>query len=182
MPKKEKAPKPKKAAAEDAMPAPAATWTCTECGQEHEGEDAAAMECVACGEAKTLTEVTAGADADDKFRGIKCGVVISMEDLGDKLKVCTVDIGEGDGKERTIVTNATNVVEGSRVVVATVGAVVGDEPVTKRSVGGRHSEGMLCDGPMLGWTGGGAGAAALVPESCAAGDRPPERRLRMDGK
>ena len=85
MPKKEKAPKPKKAAAEDAMPAPAATWTCTECGQEHEGEDAAAMECVACGEAKTLTEVTAGADADDKFRGIKCGVVISMEDLGDKV-------------------------------------------------------------------------------------------------
>lgn len=41
---------------------------------------------------------------------------------------------------------------------------------------------MLADAPMLGWTGGGAGAAALVPEAYAPGDRPPEKRPRMDGK
>jgi len=41
---------------------------------------------------------------------------------------------------------------------------------------------MLADAPMLGWTGGGAGAAALVPAAYAPGDRPPEKRPRMDGK
>ena len=56
------------------------------------------------------------------------------------------------------------------------------ESLTKKTVGGRPSEGVLCDAPMLGWTGGGAGAAALVPEACAPGDRPPEKRPRMDGK
>ena len=64
---------------------------------------------------------------------------------------------------------------------AQVGAAVGDERVAKRSMGGRVSEGMLCDAPMLGWQGGGAGAAALVPPAFAPGDRPPERRPRMDG-
>ena len=85
-----------------------------------------------------------------------------------------------------MVTNAANVAEGSRVVVAGVGARVvldGEETtVAKRSVGGQTSTGMLCDAPMLGWVGGGAGAAALVPESFAPGDKPPERRPRMDGK
>jgi hypothetical protein len=33
------------------------------------------------------------------------------------------------------------------------------------TVGGVTSEGMLCDAPMLGWVGGGAGAAALLPDS-----------------
>ena len=104
-----------------------------------------------------------------------------MEDVADKLKSCKIDVGSGN--EVTIVTNASNVAEGSRVVVATVGAVLKDETtVQKKSVGGVPSEGMLCDGPMLGWVGGGAGAAALVPDTFAAGDRPPERRPRMDGK
>ncbi len=49
-------------------------------------------------------------------------------------------------------------------------------------VGGCVSQGMLCDAPMLGWTGGGAGNAALVPDSFEPGDAPPERRPRMDGK
>ena len=72
--------------------------------------------------------------------------------------------------------------EGARVVVATVGAVVGEDKLKQRSVGGVISQGMLCDAPMLGWVGGGAGAAALVPESFSPGDRPPERRPCMDGK
>ena len=84
----------------------------------------------------------------------------------------------------TVVTNAPNVNLGSRVVVATVGAKVecdGTELVVKKMmVGGAMSEGMLCDAPMLGWSGGGAGTAALVPPSCALGSRPPEKRLRLD--
>ena len=50
-----------------------------------------------------------------------------------------------------------------------------------KSVGGVVSQGMLCDAPMLGWVGGGAGSAALVPDSFAPGARPPEKRPRMDG-
>ena len=108
------------------------------------------------------------------------GAVLSVEELSGKLKACSVDVGAA---ELTVVTNA-NVSEGARIVVAKarqdcrcapkrhrlslacawqVGAAVGDERVSKRSMGGRVSEGMLCDAPMLGWQGGGAGAAALVP-------------------
>ncbi len=58
----------------------------------------------------------------------------------------------------------------------------GEVVVKKASVGGVVSEGMLCDAPMLGWTGGGAGTAALVPDSFALGATPPDKRPRMDGK
>jgi hypothetical protein len=54
--------------------------------------------------------------------------------------------------------------------------------IKEAKVGGCISQGMLCDAPMLGWTGGGAGNAALVPDSFEPGDSPPERRPRMDGK
>ena len=104
----------------------------------------------------------------------------------DKLLELKVDIGAG-GEPLTIVTNAPNVAEGTRVVVATVGSFITNaegEPqkVLKANVGGVNSEGMLCDNPMLKWTGGGAGIAAVVPESFALGDTPPSSRPRMDGK
>jgi tRNA-binding EMAP/Myf-like protein len=184
MPKKTKESKPKaKAAVEEKVAEGAAEpWTCAECAYEHEGEEAASLDCVAC---ETKKPVAEGGEADageDRFAGYKCGVVQSVEDIADKLKACTIDVGAGEGNEVTIVTNATNVGEGTRVVVATVGALVGEEKLQKRAVGGRMSQGMLCDAPMLGWTGGGAGAAALVPDSFEPGSRPPERRPRMDGK
>ena len=51
-------------------------------------------------------------------------------------------------------TNAPNVKENIRVVVATVGATLRDESVVKKAnVGGVVSEGMLCDSPMLNWQG-----------------------------
>ena len=50
------------------------------------------------------------------------------------------------------------------------------------NVGGVKSQGMLCDAPMLGWSGGGSGNAALVPDIFSPGDSPPEKRPRMDGK
>lgn len=95
----------------------------------------------------------------------------------DKLKKLSVDVGAAE--PLTIVTNAPNVAEGSRVVVATVGAVVGEETIKKASVGGVTSEGMLCSNPMLGWTGGGANTAALVPDSFAPGSTPPEKAPRL---
>ena len=54
------------------------------------------------------------------------------------------------------------------MVVATVGAELKDGDKVKRApVGGVMSEGMLCDGPMLGWAGGGAGTAVplRIPSS-----------------
>ena len=60
---------------------------------------------------------------------------------------------------------------------------VDGEPVKKATVGGVPSEGMLCDAPMLGWKGGGADCAALLPDdahSFAPGDAPPPERPRLD--
>jgi len=102
----------------------------------------------------------------------------------DKLKQLKVDVGAGSDALQ-IVTNAPNVVEGCNCIVATVGSTVtmnGEEiEVKEASVGGVKSAGMLCDAPMLGWSGGGAGNAALVPDSFAPGDSAPDKRPRMDG-
>lgn len=68
------------------------------------------------------------------------------------------------------------------MVVATVGAELKDgEKVKRAPVGGVMSEGMLCDGPMLGWAGGGAGTAVLLPDTFKPGDKPPGSRPRLDG-
>ena len=52
-------------------------------------------------------------------------------------------------------------------MVATVGCEVNGEPVKKATVGGVPSEGM-CDAPMLGWKGGGAGGDKLLPVTAAS--------------
>eukprot|EP00316_Scyphosphaera_apsteinii_P017740 CAMPEP_0119311854 /NCGR_PEP_ID=MMETSP1333-20130426/24209_1 /TAXON_ID=418940 /ORGANISM="Scyphosphaera apsteinii, Strain RCC1455" /LENGTH=193 /DNA_ID=CAMNT_0007316345 /DNA_START=92 /DNA_END=673 /DNA_ORIENTATION=+ len=96
-----------------------------------------------------------------------------------KLLQLSVDIGNEGSIQ--IVTNATNVTEGVHVVVALPGCEVNGEKVKKAMVGSVQSEGMLCDAPMLGWKGGGAGAAALVPPSFCAGSTPPAERPRLDG-
>jgi tRNA-binding EMAP/Myf-like protein len=110
-----------------------------------------------------------------------------MTDLpGKKLRSLKLDTGAGEAAAITVVTNAANVNVGARVCVAQVGAKVrtesGELQVKRANVGGVLSEGMLLDAPALGWTGGGAGAAALVPDSFALGSRPPEKRPRLDGK
>ena len=53
-----------------------------------------------------------------------------------------------------------------------------DIEVKKAPVGGQMSEGMVCDAPMLGWKGGAAGAAAVVPDSFALGSKPPAEKPR----
>merc|ERR1740123_766654 len=134
------------------------------------------MVCVAC-------EAPKPAVADARYENYVVGVVQSVEAIPkkDKLSVLEVDVGEGQALK--IVTNAANVKEGSRVVVAKVGAMINDDEVVKKAaVGGVPSEGMLCDAPMLGWTGGGAGAAALVPDTFEVGAPPPDSRPRRDGK
>ena len=73
-------------------------------------------------EPKPLSDAAVGDDEDDKYRGIKVGLVREVRELDEKLKACKIDIG---GTDVSIVTNAANVEEGSRVVVATIGAVIG---------------------------------------------------------
>jgi tRNA-binding EMAP/Myf-like protein len=115
---------------------------------------------------------------NDRFKGFKVGVILTKEGIKgkDKLNKLTVDVG---GEEPLpIVTNA-KVSEGERVVVATVGAKIGEDDdaivVTKANVGGAPSHGMLCDGPMLGW-GGTVGSAAIVPDTFEVGAAPPDSK------
>lgn len=113
----------------------------------------------------------------------KVGIVLSVENKGvagqKPLKVCSVNIGNDDGGEPiTVVTNAANVREGSRLVVAPIGSTIIDDEgeeitISKTSVGGHISEGMFCDSRMLGWGTGSAGVAAQVPESFDVGTSPP---------
>ena len=111
----------------------------------------------------------------------KVGLVLSVENKGaagqKPLKVCSVNIGNDDGESITVVTNAVNVREGSRLVVAPIGSIIindeGEEiTISKTSVGGHVSEGMFCDSRMLGWGTGSAGVAAQVPESYNVGMAP----------
>ena len=104
--------------------------------------------------------------------GLVCGEIVSCDAIEgkDKLKRLTVRVADGDdddGARLQIVTNAPNVDVGKRCVVAKIGSTLRDgTEVKKASVGGVTSEGMLCDSAMCGWSGGGAGAAALLPGDC----------------
>jgi len=180
MPKKEKKEKGKKKSVEDevaAVEVEPLPWTCGECDYENEDE---IEECESCGAARPVVEPAP--EQDTPYAGYKVGVVLSTEAVPKKDKLLLLSVDVGNEEPLPIVTNAPNVSEGSRVVVATVGSKVGEEEVKRAIVGGVASVGMLCDNPMLGWTGGGAGVAALVPESFAVGATPPTSRPRMDGK
>jgi hypothetical protein len=82
---------------------------------------------------------------------------------------------------------------GSQVVVALEGAVVpaGASPndddeaivVKKTTVGGVKSSGMLCDCPLLAWTGGAKGVIVrLDPKEFPVGSLPPMERPKGSEK
>jgi tRNA-binding EMAP/Myf-like protein len=150
-------------------------WACAECEYVNEAGDAA---CAACDAPKPAAAAAAAAGAS-RYDGYKAGLVLTCEPVAgkDKLKRLSVDVG--GATPITLATNAPNVVEGSRIVVATVGAIVEGEPLKKATVGGVPSEGMVCSNPMLGWTGGGANTAALLPDSFKPGDAPPDKAPRL---
>lgn len=155
-----------------------AAWECEECSQENEATESV---CCACEAARPASEST----SEDRFKGYVVGVVVSVEDVPkkDKLTVAQVDVGASEPLQ--VVTNAPNVVEGARVVVATVGASVRgesgeDEIVKKGPVGGVMSSGMLCNGSMLGWKGGDNKCAATLPDTFPVGSTPPDARPRKE--
>lgn len=151
-----------------------AAWTCASC--EFDGNAADSPACESCDDPRP-----ASASAT---LSIVVGLITTLEPVPqkDKLRVATIDVG--GSTPVAVVTNAPNVAVGARVVVALPGAVVrgeGGEDVAVKAatVGGVKSGGMLCDGPMLGWVGGGAGLAALVPASCDVGSAPPAAKPRL---
>ena len=65
------------------------------------------------------------------------GIVESCEEISAKLKKLSVNVGGGE--PLTIVTNASNVREGTRTCVALIGTVVEDVEVKKMTVSARQS-------------------------------------------
>lgn len=152
--------------------ADATEWTCAACDNSN---DSSLSVCEACDEPRP----PAAESGEGAYTGIKVGRVLSCDPVPgkDKLRLLSVDIGAS--APLPIVTNAPNVEAGCHVVVATVGASVGGTTVRSARVGGVHSEGMLCSNPMLGWKGGGAATAALVPTTLLPGSTPPTAAPRL---
>lgn len=112
------------------------------------------------------------------------GKIVELEKVAGKDKLSKLQIDIGDVQPHQIVTNAGNVKLGDHVVVALIGASIGDpddgEVVKKTLVGGVASHGMVCDGPMLGWGAANKGRAAVLPATYAVGSAPPASRPRAE--
>jgi tRNA-binding EMAP/Myf-like protein len=109
---------------------------------------------------------------------IQCEIIPSHENLKDIL----VNIGDESVK---IITNAPNIRIGSRTVIATLGTEleVNGEIISikKQTVGGRKSEGIVCDSKMCGWSGGASGVAVQIPDQIPVGSPCPASKPRGDG-
>ena len=138
--------------------------------------------CLVCGEEFEMIDPEA-----EKRKHFVAGCVLSVEPLK-KMKKVIVDIGGGETSSKQIVTNAKHIGEGWRVIVALENAIVPlgadleENPnafrVKKTSVGGVKSEGMLCDCPMLSWSGGAKGIVQQLDASFEVGGLPPLERPR----
>ena len=113
------------------------------------------------------------ADMADDLAGYLAGLVLECEDVRgkDKLKELKVDVG-GD-EPPTIVTNASNVEAGKRVVVATIGSELKDgAKVKKAMVGGVTSEACCATAPC-------SGGRAVAREPPRSSREPSPARLRQ---
>lgn len=96
-------------------------------------------------------EVDAVEPAAPAFNGVVIGLVQTIEPHPDaaKLRVCHVDVGQGDPLQ--IICGAANVAEGMRVAVAMIGATLpGDFKIKKAKLRGVESFGMICSASELG--------------------------------
>ena len=108
------------------------------------------------------------------------GVITAISEMKAPLRQCTIDVGAAS--PITVVTNASNVRLDSRVVVACIGAIVPSTAdsddgttITRTTVGGVPSEGMLCDPLMLGWNNN-EGVAVYLSGEFPIGSPPPETK------
>ncbi|KAI8905453.1 hypothetical protein EDD86DRAFT_220049 [Gorgonomyces haynaldii] len=104
------------------------------------------------------------------------GLVEEIQEISDKLKLCKINVGQ---ETVDIVTNAPNIKQGFKTVVALVGTeleINGETVVVeKRKVGGKESNGMVCDSKMCGWSSGGVGLAVNLPNAEIGSVCPPEK-------
>jgi tRNA-binding EMAP/Myf-like protein len=148
-------------------------WQCPEC--EFDNEDADVV-CQACDAQKPVMKES---ESSDPFHNIVVAEVAECEDMeGTKLKKLLLQAGGPQTVQ--VVTTAPNVKKGVRAVVALPGAVVAGVEVKKTQISGIPSNGMICNSAALGWSGGGANTAALVPLSFPIGSKPPHSRPRME--
>ena len=154
------------------------SWTCASC--EFDGNEDSDVACVNCEEPRPKSSNPGDQAGSAQFANYAVGVILSCEDVAgkDRIKKVSVDIGGAEPVD--VVTNAPNVKPSLRVVVALPGAVVGDVVVKRTQISGVPSNGMLCDSAMLGWSGGGAGTAAVLPDTFPIGSLPPASRPRGD--
>ena len=119
------------------------------------------------------TEQTAAAGATDAV----CGLVLECSPIPNS-KHCKLSIDVGREAALTIVTN-WDVSTGMRVIIAVVGSFVNEVEVREVvHASGATSEGLLCDGQMLGWEGATPLTPALLPSTFAPGDSAPSERPR----
>ena len=110
------------------------------------------------------------------LRGVVVGHVteVVQHPNADRLRICTVDVGLEDGP-LSIVCGASNVTEGQKVPVATVGTTLhptGGEPfkIKKGKIRGEVSLGMICAEDELGLGSGHDGIMVLAPDAPVGAD------------
>ena len=110
------------------------------------------------------------------------GLLETVEEVANSqnLKKCLVQVSSDQEQEKlTIVTNAKNVKQGMRVVVAPVGMELEDVGVVEsKVVGGVRSSGMLCDSKMCGWASTNPGLAVTLPDTFELGSEAPLQNPR----
>lgn len=169
--------------------------TCNENCEVEDGDEPGMVFCTVCGEEFPLADASSSGTTDTKYANYKVGRIMKVENVAKskELKICQVDVcGDGDeSKYLPVVTNAKYAEAGWLVVVACIGAIVpagatwsGEDDdsavkVAKRNISGVESRGMLCDCPMLGWTGGAKGFIQQLPDTYAVGSAPPDTRPRL---
>lgn len=132
--------------------------------------------------AMTGTEVErVGTVGPASAKGFVVGKVLSAEPHpnADRLRVCTVDIGDG---ERTIVCGAPNVAAGQTVPVALPGATLPcGHKIGKAKLRGVESMGMICASSELELGEGPPGIMVLAEETGSAVPSHPDTRQRNSG-
>ncbi|MBC7945458.1 MAG: phenylalanine--tRNA ligase subunit beta, partial [Burkholderiales bacterium] len=102
------------------------------------------------------------------FEGVVVGQVLEVEKhpRADRLHVCRVDVGSAESMQ--IVCGAANVAPGIKAPVALVGARLPEFAISRTSVRGVESSGMLCSAKELGLAGDSNGLL-LLPEDAPVG-------------
>ncbi len=129
--------------------------------------------------ARVLTMQGVNVDAVERpaaFSGVVVGRVLEVapHPNADRLRVCRVDVGEGngsDGRYRTIVCGAPNVAAGQHVPVALPGAELpGGVRIGRTRLRGVDSEGMICSARELGLPDPSGGAGIMVLPELPVGE------------